>query len=599
MKLADFVIDFFIAKNISHTYGVTGGAVVHLFDAIDRKKNIETIFCHHEQAAAFSAVAHARIKNDLGLCIVTTGPGGTNTITGLLGAWQDSIPCIFLSGQVRSNHLSAGKGIRQLGTQEFNITSMVKDITKYAVTISSPKDIKYELEKAVYLANEGRPGPVWVDLPLDFQMMDIDIDALLSFIPPEAKKPPQPSSNEEIQQVISLLKKAERPLLMVGYGVRLAHAEPELTTFIEQFKLPFVTSWTASDIIPTEHTSNIGIIGMAGQRGANLAIQNCDLLIAIGSHLCIPQTTTLFDAFAREAKVVMVNIDVNELNNSTVKVDLPICSDAKTFISELSSRGNISQQHYKWNSWLTACVQYKQYNFSNINTEGDIPYVNSYVVFDKLYQQLTSSDIVTVDGGGTALYAAFQSAKLKNKQRIICSSAISAMGSGLPESIGACFANSGKRTICIIGDGSFQLNVQELQTIVHHNLPIKIFVVNNAGYLAIRNTQTTFLNENYVGTDANGGLSLPDTLKIASAYGIKNIEINKYQGLDKQLEWVLATEGPVICDVIVSPTQEMSVSQGFKTNSDGTFTPQPLEDMSPALSADELNKNMFIKPYQL
>jgi acetolactate synthase-1/2/3 large subunit len=340
----------------------------------------------------------------------------------------------------------------------------------------------------------------------------------------------------------------------------------------------------------------MGRLGMAGQRGANLAVQNCDLLIAIGSHLCVPQTTTLFDAFARDAKIAMVDIDHNELDHQTVEVDLPIHSDAKAFIQEVN-RGALEVDAESIRAWVEHSGRYRKHNevpSALFRTEG---YINSYAFADILSDQLQPSDYVVVDGGGTALYTGFQGMKLKEGQRMTCSSAMSSMGTGLPESIGTCLANGKQRTICIIGDGSLQLNIQELETIVHHQLPIKIFVINNDGYLAIRHTQAGFLESNFVGTDEAGGLSLPDSVKIAQAYGAKAIRVTETHDLPKMISWVLDEEGPVLCDIVVSPEQEMIVKQGFVSNPDGTFTPLPLEDMAPHLDRDEFSELMLVEPW--
>lgn len=598
MKLTDYVIDFLVTQGIRNVFGLTGGAVVHLFDSADRNPAITPIFCHHEQAAALAAAAYARVKNGLGAAIVTTGPGGTNAITGVTGAWQDSIPCIFLSGQSRVEHTTHGKSLRQLGSQELDIVSIVRPITKYAVMVEDPLKIRYHLEKAVYLATESRPGPVWIDLPLNFQWVSIEPDMLAGFNPDEIKQfsPPEIPIKELCKECYELLIRAERPLVFGGYGIRLARAEKELRQFVELLNIPFLLTWTASDIVSTDHSLFIGRPGIAGQRGANLAVQNCDLLICVGSHLSIPLTGTLFHAFAREAKIVMVDIAKEELEYQTVRVDLPIQCDAKLFFKEMLNQAPYKELGLKdW--WLEKCIKYKLYNSVPQEWTAQRDYVNPYVFIDILSDELNDNDIIVVDGGGTVVYITFQAFKVKEKQRLILSSGIGAMGTGLPESVGACFASGGKRVICLCGDGSMQLNIQELQTIVHHNLSVKIFVFNNGGYLAIRHTQDGFLDGNYVGSNAQGGLSLPDFKKVAAAYGINSTQINNHGELRDKIRWTLENPGPWLCEVMINREQEMMPRQGFEQKPDGTFAPRPLEDMYPYLDRQEFLDNMIVAPW--
>lgn len=598
-KLTDYLVDFLSKHGIKHIFGFTGGAVVHIFDSIDKNPKVEPVYCHHEQAVALAAVAYSRITNNLGAAVVTTGPGGTNTITGVLSAWQDSIPCIFISGQARMEHTSHGKAIRQLGTQEFDILSIVKPITKYSVMIQDPKTIRYHMEKAVYLAMEGRPGPVWIDLPLNFQWAVVNPSSLKGFIPKAMSRFDIPSSNlvRSCEKVFYLMSKSKRPLILAGHGIRLAHARDEFRYIIEKLKIPFVSTWNASDYLPTDEELYIGRIGMSGQRGANLAIQNCYLLLVVGSHLSVPLTSTLFKAFAREAKVIVVNIDKDELKTKTVHIDLPINCDAKTFLiyaSKHSKRINPCEVNF----WRDKCSRYKKYNSVDATSVKKDKYVDPYIFMDRLSDELDGGDTIVVDGGGTNLYISFQALRVKKGQRLITSSAIAAMGTGLPESIGACFANDRKRTICLIGDGSLQLNIQELQTIVHHELPIKIFVMNNNGYLAIRHTQNAFLNSNFTGSASEGGLTLQDYQKVAKAYGLKIFRITRDVGLTAGLRQALNTHGPVLCELMVSPDQELMATQGFDISEDGAFVPRPLEDMQPYLDREEFLGNMFVKPYQ-
>ncbi|MGV8108361.1 thiamine pyrophosphate-binding protein [Methanospirillum sp.] len=597
MKLTDYVIDFIAKQGIDTVFGLTGGAVVHLFDSVDKNSHVQPVFCHHEQAAALAAVTYSRVKNGFGAAIVTTGPGGTNAITGVASAWQDSIPCIFISGQARKEHTSHGKSLRQLGTQELDIVSIVKPITKYAVMVEEPKRIRYHLEKAVHLAKAGRPGPVWIDIPLDFQWTSIDPDGLPGFDVSEIEQymPSSGSVTDWCKQCYNLLDKAERPLILAGYGIRLAHAERIFKDFLEIMQIPFVSSYTACDIVSTDCSLYIGRPGISGQRGANLAVQNCDLLICIGSHLSIPLTGTLFDAFARGAKIIMVDIDNDELEYETVHIDCKIRCDGKKFLEEMVIQAPENHDQV-FRSWRETTLKYKTYNVIPHEWRDQKDYVNPYVFVDVLSHELTNNDVTVVDGGGTVFTTTFQAVNVKEGQRVVSSTGIASMGSGLPESIGACLAKGGGRTVCLCGDGSMQLNIQELQTIIHHNLPIKIFVFNNDGYLAIRHTQNGFLEGNYVGSDESGGVSLPNFRKVAKAYGIKVSRISNHKKLERKIQSIISEDGPVLCEIMISREQEVIPRQGFYLRSDGAFVPRPLEDMYPYLDRKEFLENMMVEP---
>ncbi len=597
MKLTDYVADFLARQGIKHVFGLTGGAAVHLFDSVNKHRELQPVFTHHEQAAALAAKSYAHISNGMGAAFVTTGPGGTNAITGVTAAWQDSIPVIYISGQTRFEHTSRAKNLRQLGTQELDIVSLVSHITKYAVMVDDPHKIKYCLQKAIYHTKTGRPGPVWIDLPLNFQWIDINPDELPGFEPPEETDSALDVSVEgSIVKCLDYLQKARRPVVLAGYGIRLAHAEKELRKLIESLKIPVVATWNASDMIPNDHELYTGRLGIAGQRGANLAVQNCDLLICIGSHLSIALTGTMFDAFAREAKIVVVNIDQVELDHKTVRVDLPVKCDAKVFLDEMMKLSS-SQMSEDIGWWREKCSKYKKYNAIPQEWRKQENLINSYSFVDALSDELDNNDVVVVDGGGTVVYTTFQSYKVKEGQRLAISSGICAMGSGLPESVGASFARNKGRTICMCGDGSMQLNIQELQTVAHHNLPVKIFIFNNEGYLAIRHTQDGFLDSSYVGSDTSGGVSLPDFIKVAEAYGIKAKRVFNFGELEKGMRWALESEGPVVCEVMIARDQEVVPRQGFMKASDGTYKPTPLEDMYPHLDRKEFLENMVIEQW--
>jgi acetolactate synthase I/II/III large subunit len=598
VKLSDYVAEFLHRQGVTHVFGLTGGAVVHLLESVAQHPAMEPVFHHHEQAAAFAAEGYARIHRTPGACMVTTGPGGTNALTGVAAAWLDSVPCFYISGQVRLAHTGRGHPVRQVGTQHLDIVALAKPITKYAVMVEDISTIRYHLEKAAWLCRNGRPGPVWIDIPLDMQWSQIDPTKLHGFDPAElgAGRTVPVATAADLEKCRELLASAKRPLVLAGYGVRLAGAEEEFRTFVESLNLPFVASWNASDMLAGDHPLNVGRPGLFGQRGANLAIQNCDLLISVGSHLCVSLTGTMFQAFARDAKIVMVDIDPVELTHRTVRVDLPIQSDAKAFLKAMNGVGVQPTQVLP--AWRKACDTFRQqYNRVPEAWYNQSERVNPYVFMEQLSHALNSEDQIVVDGGGTVNQIAFQTLSTRLGQRIIISSGLCAMGSGLPESVGACKAANERRTICLSGDGSLQLNVQELQTIKHHQLPVKIFVLCNDGYVSIRTTQDGFLNGHHVGSSAEGGMSVPSYVKVAEAYGIKAMRIENHHELRSSIAQALAHPGPVLCEIAVAANHAPEPRQGFDRRPDGTGVPRPLEDMYPYLDRDEFRAAMFTSPW--
>lgn len=584
MKLTDYVIQFLADRGVTHVFGLTGGAVVHLFDSASRSGRITPIFHHHEQAAAFAAQACARANRGLAACFVTTGPGVTNAITGLAAAWLDSVPCIYISGQTRLAHTTRGKKIRQLGTQQLDVIPLVQSLTKYAALVTEATSIRRELEKACHLATSGRPGPVWLDLPLDMQWADVEPEFLPPYQMPVSTSAARPMpTKDQLAQCHALLAQSTRPLVLAGAGVVRAGAAAAFTDFVEQQNLPFVTTWGAIDLLPSAHPLNIGRPGVAGQRGANLAIQNCDLLLVVGSHLNIPVTGTMFASFAPKAQIIMVDIDPEELADRTIPVHLAIAADARTFLEELNAEFSAPLVSSSV-AWTEACAKYRALAAPVPNTSGPI---SPYDYVRTLSELSAEGDVVVIDGGGTNVYVSFQTFALKKNQHMILSTSLCSMGSGLPESIGACFGSGGRRTLCLNGDGSLQLNIQELQTIWHHQLPIKIFVSANGGYLSIRQTQKEFLDENYIGSHENGGMSLPDYTRVAAAYGLPVFEIKEYADLRSGLNQVLNTPGPAFCVVHTSPVQEMNPRQGFDRRTNGTYAPRPLHDMAPFLDREQ------------
>lgn len=565
MKLTDALVDYLKASGISHVFGLQGGAVVHIFDSLERA-GIGVTYTHHEESAALAAVAHAKITGQLGCVVVTTGPGATNAITGLLAAWQDSIPCLFISGQVRSNHTSYGRKVRQVGTQEVNICDIVKPITKHTKFIDDKDVFISNLKQAVAIAHAGRPGPVWIDIPLEIHWSDIEYNRPI-LTDTENKNYINKSKKTES---LELLNTSDKPLFILGYGIRLSNSIDQLWELIEKNNIPFVTTWTASDLFPTNHLLNLGVIGMSGQRGANKAVFCSDLLICLGTHLSIPHTTTLFSEYAPDAKKIIVNIDENQLDNLNVRFDVKILGDLKEYIEWLHGQ-NIHKiewpklSKFKGQNWYTPKVD-------------KLP--NSNLFVHQLTKSISEKKCLVVDGGGTALYAGFQSAVLNKGDRIICSSAISSMGTGLAETIGVSKSNEFSKYICVIGDGSLMMNIQDLQTIKQENINVVVCVINNNGYLAIRHTQNEFLDGRLYGTHPDWNLTMPSFEKISHAFEIKYIKLNQSKDMNGIIDKLVSMKGPVICEVIVDENQNVLFKQGYVDNKDGTFTPQPLVEMA-------------------
>lgn len=599
MKLSDYIFSFIAGLGVKEVFAVCGGAAMHLVDSLGTNEDLEYIATHHEQAAAMAAEGYARISGRPGVALVTSGPGGTNAITGVCGAWIDSIPTIFISGQVTSDTLSGGTGLRQFGIQEIDITRLVKPITKYSVTITDPTMIKYHLEKAAYLATTGRPGPVWLDIPLDIQSKLINTDELISFNPEEVKQHSQHGLLKiQVSECIKLLQKAKRPVIICGYGIRLAGAEKEYYQLVERLKIPVISSWTTSDLIPTSHEFYIGRSGIMGDRAGNFTVQNSDLLLIIGSRMSVPQAGYNYKTFARETKKIIVDIDEAELKKPSIKIDIPVHADAKEFIVELLQQLNGKKIFLKNNEWLQRCQDWKlKYPVVLPEYKEYREAVNSFYFIDVLSEKL-GNDAVVVTDMGTSFTCTMQTFMTKAGQRLFTSSGHASMGFGLPGAIGACFASGKRKTICISGDGGLQMNIQELQTIVHYKLPLILFVLNNGGYLTIKLMQQNHFGR-YVGSDKNSGLSCPDIIKVATAYGLKTGRIANNDELHDKIDYILAEPGPFVCEIIMREDQPLIPRVSSLKKPDGTIVSKPLEDMYPFLSREEFFENMIVKPIEV
>ena len=595
MRVADFVANFIIEElNVKQVFTITGAGIMHLTDGLACNKKLQTICPHHEQTASMALEAYSRASENFGVGIFTTGPGSTNAITGLAGAWQDSVPCLFISGQVKLAEASSQSGIkklRQFGVQELDIIPIVESITKYAVTVTQPEKIRYELEKAVHIAKSGRPGPVWVEIPMDVQSAKITHE-LEKF---EIKQSEKPKINEkQIDLIIKLLQNAKRPIIISGQGVRIAGAIELLTKLVKLFKIPVVTPYLGIDTIRHDEKSYIGKTGVKGERAANLAMQNSDLILSIGSSLHVSVIGYNYKQFAREAKKIVIDIDEISHKKQTIDIDQFVHADAKDFLNILIKK-SIKNKISKYTSWLKKCDEWKNRyptcldNYKNTKNE-----INSYFLIDQVCKNSKAGDIFVSDAGGT-FYAVSQAVTLtKPNQRYIPSSAMATMGYSLPAAIGIAVATN-NRVISFTGDGSLQQNIQEFQTLVEYDLPVKLFVLNNDGYHSIRTSQTNYFQKRYIGESPKSGISFPDTLKIAKAYGIKAVRINQPSQILNTINEVLNYEGPVVCDVIVPREQEVIPTVASRVNDDGTMSSRPLEDMYPFLDRKEYQSNMFVK----
>lgn len=601
VRVADYIFKYLENYGIKDVFMISGGGAMHLDDALGLNKNIRYICNHHEQACAIAAEGYARIANKLAVVVVTTGPGGTNTLTGVIGQWLDSVPVLYISGQVKFETTVAScpeLGLRQLGDQEINIVDVVKPVTKYATMLIDPKDVRKELEKAIHIATSGRPGPVWIDIPLNVQGALIEEDQLNKPIKSEEILFDAKQAFIQINELVDLLKKAKRPLFLVGNGIRNAKATEQFAELLNQTKIPVVTSFLGCDIMQTNSPYFAGRIGTIGNRAGNFAIQNADLVIAIGTRNNIRQTSYNWNWFARGAKKVVVDIDNAELQKSTFRPDIPIHCDGLFFINELK-RLLCKLILPDFSDWVNWCNERKaKYSAYLPEYALNKDLVQPYHFIQKLTEALKEGDIV-VTANATPSIVYHQLGIVKKDQRILWNSGCASMGYGLPASIGAAFASKkGQNVICLEGDGSLQMNIQELQTIVHHQLPVKLFILDNRCYVSIKQTQTNLFNGNFVGTDAASGVSFPDFTKIAQAYGLKTFVIKDHNGLEDIVEQVLSTQGPVVCHVILSSNYIFSPKTSSKKLPDGRMVSAPLEDMFPFLEREEFMGNMIIKPIE-
>lgn len=581
IKVSDYIVDFLVKQNVKDCFMLVGGGAMHLNDSVGKHPGMNYICCLHEQACAMAAESYARCKHDLGVAIVTTGPGVTNTVTAIGAAWIESTPLFVISGQVKRADSLENTGVRSMGVQELEVIPIVESITKYAVKLTDPQMVRYELEKCIAIARQGRPGPVLLDIPLDVQGSFVDEDSLVPY-DDEYKKPI--IKVETLEEVVKLLETAKRPVFYGGGGVYMSNASEAFVQLAEKFNVPVMTTWNGIDIIWNEHPLYMGRPGAIGQRAANFIIQSCDLLVTFGTRLASLQTGFNYDKYARDAKMVMIDIDPAELDKAKLHPYLKVECDVKDFIEHMLKQNVNIPDHQ---NWIKACMDIVA-QFPNINDDWrkvDEP-ANSYLLVESLSKQMKADDVYCGGRAGTCVDTIIHAFQVKKGQRVIATKGLSSMGYGLPAAIGAAIAYPGKKIVINNGDGGFVMNIQELAVVKHLNLPIKIFVLNNHGYATIVSTQTNVFKEHFVGCNSDSNLALGDIKAVAEAYGIKTYSINRNSEIDSIVKNALAYDGPVLCDVNVSIRQAIQPRQASFKNEMGQMQSRALEDMKPILDAN-------------
>jgi acetolactate synthase-1/2/3 large subunit len=607
-RLADYVADFLVDHGVTDAFSVVGGGAMHLNDALGHKEGLHVTYNHHEQACAIAAEAYARLENKIAAVCVTTGPGGTNALTGVVGGWLDSIPMFIISGQVRYDTTAryalqyTGTPLRAMGDQEYDITKSVAPMTKYAVMIEDPKTIRYHLERAWHLAVTGRPGPVWIDIPVNFQGCYIETDELLGYNGSEiereddAKLPPS-VDEKTLDLIIEKIRKAKRPVFHSGYGIRLSGGYEAFRSVLEKLNIPIVTYWNAIDLIEDEHPLYCGRAGNMGDRPGNWAIQNADLILAIGTRISIRQVGYNWKTWAREAEVIMVDIDPAEMKKPTLHVEMPVWADAKDFLEKLDARIPEGQKIFQGQDWLDTCSKWKHDYpvLQQRQEEENGKTANVYAFVDYLSGRLPENSLTALSNGACCVVGN-QEYHIQKGSRVANNSAIASMGYGLPAAIGTCIGGARKTTICLEGDGSIMMNLQELQTVQTNHLPIKIFLINNSGYHSIRITQSNLFSEHTkvgIGPES-GDLSFPDYGKIAKAFGYPYLSAHSNQEMREVVDQALAMDGSVFVEIFTDTDQRWEPKSSTKRLEDGTLVSPPLEDLAPFLPREELEKIMIV-----
>jgi acetolactate synthase I/II/III large subunit len=595
LRVADYIAECLAAHGVRHVFTVTGGGAMHLNDALSRNRNLKPVCLHHEQACAMAAEAYCRLSGTLAAVNVTTGPGGINALNGVHGAYTDSIGMIVISGQVKRETMASSTNLklRQLGDQEADIIGMVQGITKFATVLREPTDVRYVMEKALYLASSGRPGPVWIDVPVDVQGAIVAPAALRGFAP-ETDEFPETDLHEAAQRIAAALKQSRRPVLMPGTGVRISGAYYPFRALVDRLRIPVATAFNAHDVLEDDHPCYIGRPGTVGDRAGNFAVQNADCVLILGCRLNIRQISYNWESFAPAATKIMVDVDAAELAKPTLKIQMPVQADLKIFLPMLVDAladytPSEAQQEYL--AWCMA--RRTRYPVMRPEYAADANGVNPYVFADSLFASLAATDVV-VTANATACVTTFQAAKLQAGQRMFSNSGAASMGYDLPAAIGAAHAAPERRIVCLAGDGSIMMNLQELQSIIAQNLNVKIFLLNNSGYSSIRQTQTAYFPDNMFGCDAASGVSFPDFQKLAAAFGYPVRKITTHAALAAALNETLQAAGPQFCEVTLDPAQNFAPKLASRKLDDGRMVSSPLHDMAPFLPRAELAENLLV-----
>ena len=588
-RVADYVASFIKKIGVDCVFMVPGGGAMFLNDAIQCKKGLDYVANHNEQASSISAEAYSRVTENIGVAVVTTGPGSTNAITGVAGAWIESVPLMIISGQVKTSDLKGNSGVRQMGPQEVDIVSIVKPITKYAATVKDPKKIRSELEKAYHLATTGRKGPVWIDIPLDIQAAPIVAETLIEFKALSNKK----KSFNKYNEILNLINSSNRPIILAGHGIRLSKASKDFTKMCRILKIPVVTTWNAMDLLPDSSKLNIGKPGTVALRAPNFAIQNSDLLISIGSRLDNIITAYNPKNFAKNAKKIIVDIDLNELHKFKMKIDFKINMDAKLFIESLNSRLTKTNVK-KFSGWIKKCNEWKKkYPINDGNKFTSNKIISHLQLVDFLSDQLPKNSLIVTGSSGLAIESFYMAFRNKPGQRIFLTSGLGAMGYGLPALIGALNSNKYKEIICIESDGSLLMNLQEILTLKLSKKPFKLFILNNNGYASIRNTQKNYFNKRYIATGPESNLYLPDICKIFSSIGINAFKVKDLNSLSKGINAVLKSKKSIVCDISLKSDDTLWPKSAAIPQKNGSMLSMPLEDMTPLLSREQLKEEMI------
>lgn len=593
VKVSELIAQALEDLGIKHVFGIIGAGNVHLFEAITRHGYTEIVCVHHEQAACMAVQTYYRTCGKLSAALLTTGAGSTNGVTGVVSAWADSIPCIVIAGNENSKFTKSDNPHRMWGVQGYDSVEMVRKVTKYAQRVTSPEQAVYEIQKAAHIALDQRPGPCWIEIPMDIQANRINPATSVQFTVPAPVSYLTPALEVQVDSVIEALLSAQRPLLWLGHGIRLAGAENKIAPLLDLLGAPALVSWAGIDMVDSKHPLVFGRAGVYGQRAANFILQNCDYLLTIGTRLAIPQIGYDLSELTRGARIDVVDIDPQEVSKHAVRTQEMIACDAAVFMDALTERLEKRVIERK-TQWLAKCYEYQD-QFPWIGPEHDDKegFMNSYRFMERLNGFFKKDQIVVTDMG-TALLCGHQALHIRDGQRLMTSTGLGEMGYGLPAAIGVSFARDRGEVMCLNCDGGMMLNLQELQTIAHHHLPVKIFIFNNDGYLMIKHTQNALFKTGYVGTDRSSGISCPDYGKVAAAFDIPAYQIRHWDECDETLANVQLATGPVICEVFMHPEQLFTPKLSLVAREDGTLVSPPLEDLSPLVPRDVLERAMLV-----